>query len=59
MLLGKNPLADAEHKRDNTDSILGSERFFGGWHGNFSPVFLPGESHEKKRSIVLRSVRHN
>ena len=59
VLLGKNLLADAEHKRDDTGSILGSERFLGGWRGNFSPVFLPGESHEKKRSIGLQSVRHN
>ena len=56
LILVKNPPANAGHRRD-TGSILGSERFLGGWHGNLPPGFLPGESHEERRSRGLQSIK--
>ena len=56
LILIKNPPANAGHRRD-TGSILGSERFLGGWHGNLPPGFLPGESHEERRSRGLQSIK--
>ena len=56
LILVKNPPASAGHRRD-TGSVLGSERFLGGWHGNLSPGFLPGDSHEERRSRGLQSIK--
>ena len=46
-LVGKNPPANAGDTRD-VGSIPGLGRFLGGGHGNPTPVFLPGESHEQR-----------
>ena len=46
----KNPPDNVGDKRD-ADSTPGSGRFLGEGHGQFIPIFLPGESH-RQRSLV-------
>ena len=46
----KNPPANARDIRD-TGSTPESGRSSGGGHGQFTPVFLPGESHGQRRLV--------